>query len=78
MRGRTNKFYTIVDESHTALTKQVMDRMLNGKTQNHLDTGWTLTPKNSDNANAKKEAAEAAPFVTHVHKSTSDTPYESG
>ena len=43
-----------------------------------LDTGWTLTPKNGDNASAKKEAAEAAPFVTHVHKSTSDTPYESG
>jgi len=24
----TNRFYSIVDESHVALTKQVMDRML--------------------------------------------------
>ena len=70
----TNKFYSIVDESHTTLTKQVMDRMLNDKTRNHLDTGWTLAPKNSDNASAKKEAAEAASRVNPPHKSTSETP----
>ncbi len=42
----TNKFYSIVDESHLNLTRNVMDEVLeSGKTQNDLDTGWTLAQK---------------------------------
>jgi len=36
----TNKFYSIVDQSHLDLTRNVMDEMLeNGKNQSDLDTG---------------------------------------
>ena len=39
----TNKYYSIVDESHMAMTKEVMDKMLeNGKRQGNLDTELTL------------------------------------
>ena len=43
----TNKFYSIVDQSHLNLTRNVMDEMLKtGKTKNNLDTGWTVAPEN--------------------------------
>jgi hypothetical protein len=37
------------------LAQKVMDKMLeNGKTQNHLETGWTLAPKNNWKTGRKK------------------------
>jgi integrase len=69
----TNKFYSIVDESHTARTKLVMDELLNGKTGNHLDTEQTLRPETDQKVNKKEEAQEAASSVSPPHKSTSDT-----
>jgi len=50
-----------------------MDRLLNGKTQNHLDTAWTLETKSKKKLGTKKKAAEAAPYVKPSHKSTSDS-----
>jgi hypothetical protein len=41
----------------------------------HLDTGWTLSPKNSDNTSAKK-SAKAYSHVNPPQKSTSETPYK--
>ena len=42
----TNKFYSIVDETHNERTKKAMDEMLKkSQTENHLDTGWTLAQK---------------------------------
>lgn len=72
----TNKFYSIVDESHTEGTRQVMDQLLKGKTENHLDTGWTLAHKNGQNQNTKKEAGRTAPIVNPSHKSTSEADQE--
>ena len=41
------------------MTQKVMDKMLQGgEIQDDLDTGWTLTPKNSRKADRKKEATE--------------------
>jgi integrase len=68
----TNKFYSIVDESHTSRTTKVMDELLNGKTENHLDTGWTLAPKREHKTGAKKKTAEAASTVNPSPTSTSD------
>ena len=68
----TNRFYSIVDESHTARTKQVMDELLNGKTENRLDTGWTLEKNSAKKSNTKKEVAAATSPVNPPHKSTSE------
>jgi integrase len=68
----TNKFYSIVDESHTSRTTKVMDELLKGKTENHLDTGWTLAPESKQKTGAKKKAAEAASIVNPSQKSTSE------
>ncbi|MFB0553055.1 MAG: tyrosine-type recombinase/integrase [Phycisphaerae bacterium] len=69
----TNRFYSIVDESHTAWTKKVMDKMLSGKTQNHLDTGWTLEAKSKKKLDIKKGASKTDSSVTPSHKSISDS-----
>jgi integrase len=69
----TNKFYSIVDESHTAWTKKVMDELLNSKDENHLDTGWTLEAKSKKKLDVKKEASKTDSSVTPPHKSTSDS-----
>jgi integrase len=69
----TNRFYSIVDESHTALTKQAMDQMLNGRTQNRLGTFWTPEAKSKKKLDIKKETAEAASVVTSSRKNTSDS-----
>jgi integrase len=68
----TNKFYSIVDESHTARTTKVMDELLNDKTENHLDTGWTLAPESKQKTASEKKAAKAVSSVTPSKKSTSD------
>ena len=68
----TNRFYSIVDESHTAWTKQVMDNLLGSKNQNHLDTGWTLEPKEDKKISVKKEATKVATLINPSIKSTSD------
>ena len=39
-----------------------------GKTQNDLDTGWTLAPKNSKKTDSKKDAANAASSVNPSQK----------
>ena len=72
----TNKFYSIVDQSHLNLTRNVMDEMLeSGKTQNDLDTGWTLAPKKSKKTSTKKkEAVEMNSSVNPSHKSTPESP----
>ena len=70
---KTNRFYSIVDESHTAWTKKVMDKMLSGKTQNHLDTGWTLEAKSKKKLDIKKEVSKTDSSVTPPHKSISDS-----
>ena len=70
----TNRFYSIVDESHTTRTKQVMDKLLNGKTENRLDTGWTLAAKSKKKLDTKEDAVEAASLVNPSQKSTSETP----
>jgi len=69
----TNRFYSIVDESHMAWTKQAMDELLNAKRENHLDTEQTLTLKNDRKVDAKNKAANMASFITPPHKSTSET-----
>ena len=66
----TNRFYSIVDESHTARTKQVMDVLLSGKTENGLDTRWTLAAKSDKKSDAKKEAAKAASSLSTSKTST--------
>ena len=69
----TNKYYSIVDESHMAMTQKVMDQMLeNGKKQDNLDTAWTLAPKNDRRIDTKKEATETDSSVTPSQKSTSE------
>ena len=68
----TNRFYSVVDESHTTRTKQVMDNLLNSKDENHLDTGWTLEPKSKQKSKAKKVDTKAESSVNPPHKSTSD------
>ena len=69
----TNKFYSIVDKSHLILTQNVMDEMLeSGRTQNDLDTGWTLAPKNGEKTDSKKDAASAASSANPSHKNTSE------
>ena len=73
MTNTTNKFYSIVDQSHLNLTRNTMDEMLeNGKKQNNLDTGWTLAPKNDRKTDVKKEAPETDSSVTSSQKSTSE------
>ncbi len=53
------------------LTQKVMDKMLeSGKTQNHLDTGWTLAPENGEKTRQKKDAANAASSINPSHKNT--------
>ena len=70
----TNKFYSIVDKSHLTLTRNVMDEMLeSGRTQNDLDTGWTLAPKNDKKTSTKKDAVETDSSVSPSHKSTSES-----
>ncbi len=69
----TNRFYSIVDESHTAWTKKVMDKMLSGKTQNHLDTGWTLEAKSKKKLDTKQEVSETDLSVNPPNKSISDS-----
>ncbi len=69
----TNKFYSIVDESHTALTKQIMDKLLNAKTENHLDTGQTLVPKNGEKRTVEVDTEDLNDSITPSHKSTSET-----
>jgi len=32
-----------------------MDRLLNGETENHLDTDWTLAPENKKKNERKKK-----------------------
>ena len=71
----TNKFYSIVDQSHLNLTRNVMDEMLeSGKTQNDLDTGWTLAQKKNKKTSTKKEGIEMDSSVTPSRKSTSESP----
>ncbi|MGB2864454.1 MAG: hypothetical protein WBC05_14090 [Sedimentisphaerales bacterium] len=71
----TNKFYSIVDESHLTLTRNVMDEMLeSGNAQNDLDTGWALAQKNNEKIGRKKEADETDSCTTPSHKSTSEAP----
>ncbi len=41
----TNRFYSIVDESHATLTKTTMDALLKTVTTNDLDTEQTLAPE---------------------------------
>lgn len=72
----TNKFYSIVDKSHTAWTKKVMDKMLNGKTENHLDTGQTLAGKNDNTKSTEAESESLNDSLTSPHKSTSDTAHK--
>ena len=72
----TNRFYSIVDESHTAWTKRAMDKMLKGKTENHLDTEQTLRAKTKEKVDTEKEAAEAARFLSSSHKSTSESSHD--
>jgi integrase len=68
----TNKFYSIVDQSHLNLTKDVMDEMLEkGKTQNHLDTEQTLEPEKDEKTDTKKDADETASSVNPPLKDTS-------
>ena len=69
----TNRFYRIVDESHTALTKQVMDQTLNGKTENHLDTEQTLARKISRESKSGNDKTELKSSVTPPHKNTYDS-----
>ena len=71
----TNKFYSIVDQSHLNLTRNVMDEMLeSGKIKKDLDTGWTLASENDKNTGAKKDSVETDSTVTPSHKSTSECP----
>ncbi len=43
----TNKYYSIVDESHMEMTQKVMDKMLQGaNTQDDLDIGAKKRQKN--------------------------------
>ena len=72
----TNRFYSIVDESHTALTKQVMDQMLNGKAENHLDTEQTLAHKISRESKSGNDKTELKSSLTPPHKSTSESSHE--
>ena len=69
----TNRFYSIVDESHTSRTTKVMDELLNAKTENHLDTGWTLEVESKKKLDTKEDAAQAVSFVNPSQTSTSDT-----
>ena len=71
----TNKFYSIVDQSHLNLTRNVMDKMLeSGKTQNDLDTGWTLAQKNKKKSSAKNETVETDSSINSSQTSTSGNP----
>jgi len=71
----TNKFYSIVDQSHLNLTRNVMDEMLeSGKTQNDLDTGWTLAQKNKEKTITKNENVETDSSVNPPQISTSEHP----
>ena len=71
----TNKFYSIVDQSHLNLTRNVMDKMLeSGKIQNDLDTGWTLAQKNKKKSSTKNETVETDSSVNPSHISTSGHP----
>ena len=65
------EFYSIVDESHTVLTKQLMADPLNGQTRDHSDTRWALRAKDKQKPDTKKRAAKAAPIINPPHKSTS-------
>ncbi len=67
----TNQFYSIVDESHMALTRQKMDRLL-GNGTNALDTGQTPATKNAGESETKKGVASTIPSVNPVVTSTSD------
>ncbi len=46
---------------------------VNGKTQDHLDTGWTLAPKNDKKTGRKKEALETDSSVTPSPKALPKT-----
>jgi hypothetical protein len=71
----TNKFYSIVDQSHLNLTRNVMNEMLeNGKRQNNLDTGWTLAQKNKKKSSAQNETVETDLQVNPSQISTSGHP----
>ncbi|MCP4260677.1 MAG: site-specific integrase [Planctomycetes bacterium] len=68
----TNKFYSIVDESHTARTTKVMNQMLKAETENHLDTPWTLRVDSKQKLNTKEEVAKTNSSVNPSHQSISD------
>jgi len=72
----TNRFYSIVDESHTARTKQVMDDLLTGKNENHLDTGWTLDAKSGQDLDRKEEETETTQTVNPTHINTSEQSHQ--
>jgi hypothetical protein len=75
----TNKFYSIVDESHMTWTKNAMDEMLkNNRTGNHLDTGWTLAREYSKKAGTEEIKSPKRPSVNPAITSTSDTAGKSG
>ncbi len=68
----TNRFYSIVDDSHMVWTKQAMDKMLKSGKESAFDTEQTLRHKNNQKPNAKKEANNVAPSVTPSKISTSN------
>jgi len=69
----TNRFYSIVDQSHLTMTQNAMDEMIEkGRSPDDLDTGWTLAHKNAPKKGAKRKATEAASSVNPSPTSTSD------
>ena len=68
----TNRFYSIVDESHAQRTKQVMDQMLNGKTKNHLNTLWKLAGKKKKESGMKERQIRSQPSTNPAPTKTSD------
>ncbi|MCP4452141.1 MAG: hypothetical protein GY809_11815, partial [Planctomycetes bacterium] len=66
----TNRFYSIVDESHATLTKTTMDALLKTGTSNDLDTEQTLAP----NSGTKEDKENLdIPSTPAVNPSSEDT-----
>jgi len=69
----TNQFYSVVDESHAAWTRDAMDAMLRSSTASALDTGQTLTPKNDEEVDTKKTELTSDSSANSSKTSTSTT-----
>ncbi|UCC99600.1 MAG: site-specific integrase [Phycisphaerales bacterium] len=65
----TNRFYSIVDESHMTMTREAMDKMLNGGAEKQIDTKQTQKGQNDKRAGVEDKPDQH----NDSHKPCSDT-----